>query len=37
VDEEFIDPIYLAVMVNPVVISSGVTMDKSSFYNQDGT
>ena len=35
--EKFNDPIYLSVMKDPVVLSSGVIMDRSSILNEAGT
>lgn len=33
---EYLDPIYLTVMKDPVVLSSGVVMDRSTVYNLQG-
>lgn len=35
-NEEFNDPIYLTVMKDPVVISTGVIMDRSSALDESG-
>ena len=35
-NEEFNDPIYLSVMKDPVVLSSGIIMDKSSAIDEQG-
>jgi hypothetical protein len=33
---EYIDPIYLTVMKDPVVLSSGIVMDRSTVIDQNG-
>ena len=35
-NEEYNDPIYLTVMKDPVVISTGVIMDRSSALDETG-
>ena len=36
VHNEYLDPIYLTVMKDPVVLSTGVVMDKSTFFAENG-
>jgi hypothetical protein len=35
ISEDFMDPIFLTVMTNPVVLSSGVTMDHSTAFKDN--
>ncbi len=36
IDESMIDPIFFNVMEDPVVISSGLVMDRSTFFDKAG-